>query len=64
MTGAQFDHGFEFVCCECGGHVVSSVKPCEFKLCCTCIMMPGWHTDPRLRELLGPNLRPLEGPTL
>lgn len=51
----------EFVCVECGTPVIQIVSVYEERLCCTCIMLPGWHTDPKLRALLGPNLPPLDG---
>lgn len=51
----------EFVCCECGSGVVSFIRTNEFDLCVTCLFLPGWHLDPRLRTILGPNLPALDG---
>jgi hypothetical protein len=47
----------QFTCCECGRHV-SVVGPGFDKvpkppLCAACLMMPGWTSDPLLRERLG-----------
>lgn len=53
------DHAHEFVCSECGQSIVAFIKTNDFCLCVTCIMLPGWHTDPVLRAKLGPNLPPL-----
>lgn len=43
----------EYECCECGISVVNvtaETKP-EPPLCGICLHLPGWMTDPRLREL-------------
>lgn len=53
------DHPHEFVCSECGQHIISYGTRSEFCLCATCIFLPGWHQDPELRAKLGPNLPPL-----
>jgi hypothetical protein len=46
-----------FTCCECNRHVISfaygSDKIPEPPLCAACLMMPGWTSDPLLRERLG-----------
>jgi hypothetical protein len=55
----ETDDEHEFVCCECGQQVVAFVRSNDFCLCCTCLMLPGWHLDPTLRARLGPNLPPL-----
>jgi hypothetical protein len=60
MIAAPLDHAHEFVCCECGQTVVSFIRASEFKLCCSCLMMPGWHTDARLRAIIAPYLPPIE----
>ena len=59
MTAA--DRAQEFVCVECGQSVVAFIKQNDVCLCATCIMLPGWYTDPTLRRMLGPNLPPLPG---
>jgi len=62
MTAGADPHVQEFVCCECGQAIVSFGTRSEFKLCATCIMLPGWHLDPTLRAKLGPFLPPLPAP--
>jgi hypothetical protein len=57
MTAPTYDR--EFTCVECGSRVVQFVSHYPEALCFTCIMLPGWHTDPALRARLGPNLPPL-----
>ena len=53
------DQPHEFVCTECGQHIVSWGAHSEFCLCSLCITLPGWHLDRTLRTMLGPNLPPL-----
>lgn len=45
----------EFDCCECGVHVYAICvdKAPDPPLCCTCLHVPGWMHDPRLREIFG-----------
>jgi hypothetical protein len=47
----------EFTCCECKRQIISfgcrSEKVPEPPLCAACLMMPGWTSDPLLRERLG-----------
>lgn len=48
------DEPEEFVCVECGSQIVRIIaRPTEPKLCAHCIHLPGWHTDPKLREIFG-----------
>lgn len=45
----------EYECCECGIHVVNvtaATRP-EPPLCGVCLNVPGWMSDPRLREIFG-----------
>lgn len=45
----------EYDCCECGIRVVNvtaDVAP-EPPLCGICLHLPGWQSDPRLREIFG-----------
>lgn len=55
--------GHEFVCSECGQHVYNALGTPAFCICGECLHMPGWHLDPRLRAMLGPNLPPLPAVT-
>ena len=50
----------EFTCCECGTNVVdvSTDKRPEPPLCATCLHIPGWHEDGKLRAILGAHLEP------
>lgn len=54
----------EFDCCECGAHVVAVIpeEPPEPPLCATCLHIPGWHEDGKLRAILGAHLPPGEVP--
>lgn len=53
----------EYVCSECGQTVYNALGAPAFDICGECLHMPGWHLDPRLRAMLGPNLPPL-GPIM
>jgi hypothetical protein len=43
----------ELDCCECGRHVFRFTrrKP-EPPLCLECTVLPGWHLDPQLQDLI------------
>jgi hypothetical protein len=43
----------EFDCCECGIHIIQMI-PDDSVLCVTCIFMPGWYRDPKLRDIMDP----------
>ena len=44
----------EFVCCECGRHIVAIAedKPPTPPLCAACLMMPGWQDIPEIRAII------------
>lgn len=46
----------EFDCCECGDHIVAIVaeKVPEPPLCATCLYLPGWKENPKLRAVFDP----------
>ncbi len=47
---------FQFVCCECGRHIIVLVGLVpEPRLCAACTMMPGWFRNPAIRAMLDPD---------
>lgn len=58
MTAKQHE-GHTYVCTECGSMIFNPIEVPAFGICYECLHLPGWHTDPYLRPLLGPNLPPL-----
>ncbi len=46
----------EFDCVECGRHIIVVAGPVtQFRLCATCIMLPGWVDDDELCAMLDPD---------
>jgi len=45
-------------CCECGAHVTrfDIDAPPAPPLCSHCLFLPGWHTNPQLRHIVGPGV--------
>lgn len=55
------DHSEEFVCVECGRHIVRIIAMPEIgPLCGMCIHFPGWFRYPDVRALVDPDVRPPE----
>jgi hypothetical protein len=56
MTKDLVEREQEFDCIECGRHIIRlAAPPNQPKFCAECLMIPGWHTDPKLRKILDPD---------
>jgi hypothetical protein len=52
----------EFICSECGAHVVAITADATpyGALCAHCLHMPGWFRDPRLVAIFDPGRKTTE----